>query len=139
MADHMRKYTGDLPFGCLIRRKKFSSKRKFGFHMKYHPSQTLNCVICLHRFLIATDLKEHEAKCVLKRRYECHLCKSTFSYLSSLRRHTPEHTGNSKFNCKYCLKGFTRRVYLSEHLKKHSNKSIFKCKNCQAPFDDETR
>lgn len=137
MADHMRKHTGDLPFRCLICRKKFSSKRKLGFHMKYHPSQTLNCVICRHRFINATDLKEHEAMCVLKRRYECHLCKSLFSYLSSLKRHMPQHTGIFKFNCKYCPKGYTRREYLSDHLKKHSNESLFKCKNCQARFDDE--
>lgn len=137
MADHMRKHTGAVPFSCSICRKKFSSKRKLGFHMKYHPSQTLNCVICRHRFLIATDLKEHEAKCVLKRRYECHLCKSLFSYLSSLRRHMPQHTGILRFNCKYCSKGFTRKEYLNDHLKKHSSESLFKCTKCQTPFDDE--
>lgn len=118
MADHMRKHTGELPFRCLICRKMFSSKRKLGFHMKYHPSQTLNCVICRHQFIIATDLREHEAKCALERRYECHLCKSTFSYLSSLKRHMPQHTGILRFNCKYCSRGFKPALHLANFCSK---------------------
>ena len=121
---HRRTHTGDKPHKCHLCSEMFHLKQSLAEHLERHENKRLHCELCGREFPSSRRLAAH-VKTHDKRRWQphtCEFCGEGFMTKRSLRAHRVRHTGPLPFTCDVCGKGFTYEDTYKEHISVHSGK-----------------
>ena len=124
-------------FGCNICGDSFSTKTRYGKHMRTEHSTvaTINCDICSNSYVGMSAFNSHKKSHTQGNM--CDLCGKELSTQSCLEKHRlkvhgteDEKNSAKKYKCKSCPSRFYSNNRLTEHELIHSDAKTFQCDRC---------
>ncbi|XP_056444988.1 zinc finger protein 782-like [Gadus chalcogrammus] len=135
MIVHMRTHSGEKPYKCDHRMKRFSHKGNLNKHVMTHSGEKpYKCDQCKERFSRTGTLKIHLRTHSGEKPYKCDQCTKRFSRTSHLKIHLRTHSGEKPYKCDQCTKRFSQNNILKNHMRTHSGEKPYKCDQCTKRF-----
>ena len=141
LDNHSVIHESDLPFECLLCKKRYPLKIKFIKHIK-------KCNAGIKRIKMESDSDFYVDECKKGRSESqkkrivaaCKLCSQSFRRKCALERHhLMSHTKKRPFTCPFCVEKFKFRRKLVNHMKCHSLNRKYSCKLCRGCFTTKYR
>ena len=92
------------------------------------------CTICLRRFRLPYELKNHVRNHTGEKPYDCTECSKSFTTKANLKQHKETHAERLHF-CHICNKGFTAKRIVNAHSKTcGKEKQLHPCNLCSQSY-----
>ncbi|XP_037037055.1 transcription factor grauzone-like isoform X3 [Bradysia coprophila] len=139
ILDHIRWHTDSDPYKCTECGKRFWSNNGLKTHMQHHvpnESRTINCSLCLKKFVKEHQLKKHMNEKHASTegiRYGCGKCVKTFPSKMQLYQHNRAVHEMVDNVCDVCARRFKSKSNLQQHID-HEHLNVpqpkFQCDIC---------
>ena len=91
------------------------------------------CGVCQKTFILAGNLKSHQAVHSEELPFACTQCPKKFRHVGSMYRHQTVHS-KVEHVCPYCAMAFLQKESLTKHVRRHGPLGELVCITCKRAF-----